>query len=221
MAREIMYGPIQFNAIAFNDTNVIEDLIEELYLVREVGIIRLIDFMFIAKDEDGEIIILDVSDFTKEERITFGAVVGGLIGLGAGGEEGARAGAELGALAVSENDFGLLGDDILEVIEDIPNGSSVCLTLFEHTWAKGLKQAVVNHDGIMLAQGLIHPYALVAVGAALGDAVRDQEKWEHEQMLQEQAQTKKKGTSTKDLNAKSETKTTKAKPKVKKIEKKK
>lgn len=207
----VMYGPIQFSAIAFDDTDIIPNIVDELYLVREVGIIRLIDFIFIAKDDDGEIEVIEISDVTEDERVKMGAVIGGLIGLGADGEEGVELGAELGAMAVSENDFGLLSDDVAEVVADIPEGTSVCLTLFEHTWAKGLKQSVVDHGGVMLAQGLIHPYALVAMGAALGAAVAEEEAWEHKQMLQEKAETKKKGTSTKELNKKSAKKTTKKK----------
>ena len=218
-----MYGPIQFSAIAFDDTNVIEDLINELYLVREVGTIRLIDFLFVSKDEDGEVIVLDVSDLTDEERIKMGAVIGGLIGFGAAGEEGAEAGMELGALAVAENDFGLLGDDIMEVVDELPEGTSACLVLFEHAWAKNLKQAVVNHGGTVLAQGLVHPYALVEMGAELADSVKEEEAWEHEQMLQEQAEAKKKGktkgTSTKELEKEKAKKSSKKKPKTRKVKK--
>lgn len=200
--REILYGPIQFSAIVFDDIDVIEGIVEELYLVREVGIIRLIDFIFVAKDEDGDVAVIDVSDFTDEERIKMGAVIGGLIGFGADDEEGMEVGAELGALAVAENDFGLLGDDVIEVFEDIPEGSSACFVLFEHTWAKGLKQVMEDHGGLLLAQGLIHPYAFVALGAELANAVNEEEAWEHEQMLQEKAETKK-GTSTKKLEKES------------------
>lgn len=214
MPRKVMYGPIQFSAVAFDDYEVIGDLIDELYLVREVGIIRLIDFMFVAKDEDGDLVALEVTDLTDEERIKMGAVIGGLIGYGAAGEEGMEAGAEIGAMAAAENDFGLLDDDIMEVLEDLPRGKSAMLVLFEHAWAKRLKQAMVNHGGVLLAQGFIHPLAFVALGVEMAEAVREEEQWEYEQMMAEKAESKKKGTSTKELEKKdTKKKTTKKKKK--------
>lgn len=202
MARKVMYGPIQFVAIGFDDTDVIKDFIEELYLIREVGIIRLIDFLFISKEKDGEVVALEVSDLTEEERIKTGAVIGGLIGYGAAGEEGLKVGAEMGATAMAENDFGLTDEEIMEVVDEIPAGTSACLVLFEHAWAKQLKQIMVDHGGEVLAQGMIHPYAFVQLGTELAESVREEEAWEHEQMMAEKAEKKKKSTSTKELKEK-------------------
>ena len=96
-----MYGPIQLSVIGFDNEEVIGGLLDELDRVREFGIIRLIDFLFVAKDEEGDIAALEVTDLSDEERTEFGAVVGGLIGLGAAGAEGAVEGAVAGALAVA------------------------------------------------------------------------------------------------------------------------
>ena len=219
MPRKVMYGPIQFSAIAFDDIEVIGDLIDELYLVREVGIIRLIDFMFVAKDKDGDLVALEVTDLTDEERIKMGAVIGGLIGYGAAGDEGVELGAEIGAMSAAVNDFGLLDDDIMEVLEDLPKGKSACLVLFEHAWAKNLKQAMVNHGGDLLAQGFIHPTTLIELGAEMAQAIREEEEWEYEQLMAEKAESKKKGTSTKELEKKDTKKTTKKKKGITKTKK--
>ena len=75
-----MYGPVQFSAVAFEDLEDASDILQELDFVREVGIIRLIDFLFITKDKNGDVEALEATDLTEEEQIKFGAVIGGLIG---------------------------------------------------------------------------------------------------------------------------------------------
>ena len=199
-----MYGPIHFSAIGFDRTDVIRGMVRELDLVREAGIIRLIDFLFVEKDMYGNIRALETTDLTPEQQIEFGAVVGGLIGLGAAGEEGMRAGVEAGAMAVAENDFGLTGDDIQEICDDIPPGTSAMLVLFEHTWALGIKEYAMNNGGFLIAQGLIHPSALVGVGMELRRAIDAEAALELEEARADEAAERaeaqsNRGTSTKKM----------------------
>jgi uncharacterized membrane protein len=181
-----MYGPMQLTVIAFDNREVIGGLLDELDRVREFGIIRLIDFLFVAKDEDGNISALEASDLDTEEMVEFGAVVGGLIGLGAAGVGGAEVGAVAGALSVAENDFGLTEEEVREMADRLPRGSSGVLVLFEHTWALRLKEYIVDSGGVLIAQGLLHPSALVEVGAELAAAVEAEELVEREMILEEE-----------------------------------
>ena len=191
-----MYGPIQFSVIGFDNDDVIDGLLYQLDLQRTAGTIRLVDFLFVAKDTYGNVYAREVSDLTEEEKEQFGAVVGGLIGLGAAGPEGAAVGAMAGEMAVAENDFGLLGEDIKEVVHDIPEGTSACVVLFEHAWARRIKEYVSDNGGVLLAQGLIHPAALIEVGEELGEAIEAEIALEEE--LERDAATRK-GTSTEEL----------------------
>ncbi len=206
-----MYGPIQLSVIGFDRDDVAGGLLDQIDLVRELGIIRLIDFLFVEKDKFGNIEAMEVSDLTQEERMEFGAVVGGLIGLGAAGREGAEVGAVVGALAVAENDFGMTAEDIQEIADDIPKSSSALIVLFEHTWALGIKNYAFNNGGVLLAQGLIHPSALVEVGIELREAVEAEAALEAAEAEEEAASTrqsnlargkKSKGTSTKKMRGK-------------------
>jgi uncharacterized membrane protein len=164
------YGPIQFVLIGFEGDIFESDVLDELHAVRMAGAIRLIDFLVIEKDEAGSVWASEVTDLTAEEETQFGAVVGGLLGFGAGGEEGADAGAAAGALAVAENDFGLSLDGINELAHDIPAGHSAILGLFEHTWARELREATLRAGGRMLAQGMLDPAGLVLMGAEMAAA---------------------------------------------------
>lgn len=180
------YGPMQLTVIGFDNDEIIGGLLDELDRVREFGIIRLIDFLFVAKDADGNISALEVTDLDDAERMEFGAIVGGLIGLGAAGVEGAEVGAVAGVLAVAEHDFGLSVEEIQEAADRIPSGGSAVVALFEHTWALRLKEYILNSGGFLVAQGLIHPSALVEVGAELAAAVKAEKMLELDEIIEEE-----------------------------------
>ena len=103
-----MIGPIQLIAIGFeSNENFRGDILGELNEVRARGVIKLLDLLFVMKHQDGEVSALEMSDLTAEEEIEYGALIGGLMGMGAEGAEGAAAGMEAGALAAAENSFGI------------------------------------------------------------------------------------------------------------------
>jgi hypothetical protein len=57
--------------------------------------------------------------------------------------------------------------DMWYVADAIPPGKTVAIALLEHRWAIGLRDALQNRGGQLLAEAWIHPLDLVAVG--LGD----------------------------------------------------
>jgi hypothetical protein len=83
-------GPVQLLVIGFNEADFHGHIRAELDRLRASDTIRLIDVAFVAKDSDGNLTRMRMSDLSTEESEEFGAVVGALIGLGAGGEEGPR-----------------------------------------------------------------------------------------------------------------------------------
>lgn len=181
-----MYGPIQFSIIAFDRDDVSNELIDKVHEVRAAGVIRLIDFLFITKTQRGTLEEYQTTDLTPEERLEWGAVVGGLIGLGAQGYDGMEKGAALGELMVSQNDFGLLAEDIKQVLEEeLQPGMAAMVVLFEHAWAIPLKQSIVENGGILLAQGLISPVDLIRVGAQLEHAVEAEKEIEAEYKMEQ------------------------------------
>lgn len=181
------YGPIQFILVDFEDDIFESGVLDELRSARAAGDIRLIDFLVIEKDEEGSVWASEITDLTEEEEVQFGAVVGGLLGFGAGGAKGAAAGVEAGALAVSENDFGLSLAEIEEIAHDIPVGHSAIMGLFEHVWAKELKQATLDAGGVMLAQGMIDPAGLVLLGAEMEAAAEAAAAIEAAELIKEEA----------------------------------
>src|SRR5262249_1747093 len=164
----MILGPVQFVVIGLDNDKQRGQVARELQAVSDKGIIRVLDLLAIRKESDGSFISLGASDLSTDERITYGAVVGGLLGLGAAGEGGAEIGAELGAETFAAHNFGLSSKEIQNIARDIPTGKTALMVLYEHRWAVMLKEALLSAGGVMLAQGMVQPESLIALGALLG-----------------------------------------------------
>jgi uncharacterized membrane protein len=160
-------GPIQLIAIGFDEPEFRGAIRRELAALRGLGLVRLIDALFVAKDDFGGMTRMEMSDLSESEKMEFGALIGGMIGLGAGDWETAELGAELGALAASENVFGVSGEDISDFVEDLEPGTAAALLLLEHRWAIGFRDAVLDAGGEFLLQGYLTPDTLFMFGAEL------------------------------------------------------
>jgi hypothetical protein len=89
----VTIGPVQLIALGFDKPDFQGEIIDELERLRGSDMVRVIDALVVYKDADGEVLALKGSQLSKDEAEEFGAVVGGLLGLGAAGEEGMVAGA--------------------------------------------------------------------------------------------------------------------------------
>jgi uncharacterized membrane protein len=166
-------GPIQLVVIGFpRDAQFRGEIIRALSELRGRGVVRLIDALFVRKDDQGRIsATMRESDVTLGQRETLGAVVGGLMGYIAGGEEVAIQAADETARAIAEGAFGLGLGDLQNIKDKIGPGQAALLLLVEHTWATALKGAVRGAGGVPLLQGFLTPEALVLVGAEVRAAV--------------------------------------------------
>ena len=174
-------GPVQLLVLGFRQPDFRGEVRKELERLRDNDLVRVIDMLAVRKDAGGNVDILHESQLSADEQQAFGAVVGGLIGLGVAGEEGFELGAERGASAVEERG-GIFDEDTWDVLAEIPEDSAAALVLLEHRWAIPLRDAIAQEGGVRLASEFISPLDLVAVGlvdraeaealaAADGDAV--------------------------------------------------
>jgi uncharacterized membrane protein len=162
------YGPMQLVVIGFGQAALPLDFVNQLRRLRDDGIVRLVDAIFIAKDEHGDLSEIQTSDISEDEAVLLGTLAGALFGYGAAGEEGAELGGLIGGLAAAESgEFGLDSEDIDEIADLIPRGSAAAFILLEHLWAVGLKEAIRNASGTVIAHGWITPETLVAMGEEL------------------------------------------------------
>ena len=141
------------------------------------GDVRLLDLAVIRKDAQGNIDRVRATDLTPEQRKFTGAAVGGLIGMGAGSKSGQPsgrlrgmlAGATLGAQRGAQQ-FLLTDEEIQQVMRGVPNNTVIAVLLIEHAWANRVMDAFKRAGGTLLAEGVVTPDALVAIGTELAAA---------------------------------------------------
>ena len=144
-------GPVQILAVGFREGARFEGRIaEQIELLEESNTIRVLDFVFLHRDEaTGALVRVDYEDADGESRVTAlleGSGTNGVVepidGTGA---------------------FRLTQDDIREVAEAPDPGTSAGFLIFEHVWARGLKQAIAETDGVPFAEGFLTPEAVAAI----------------------------------------------------------
>jgi uncharacterized membrane protein len=165
-----LLGPVQLVVIGFPpEAQFKGEIMRAFSDLRGRGVIRVIDALFVRKDNDGRISAsIHESDLSLEERELLGAVVGGLLGLASGGDEESEAlGATLAAQAIADDAFGFGIGDLQNVKDKIAPGTAALVLLIEHQWALELKGAVRGAGGVPIVQGFLTPEALFMVGAEL------------------------------------------------------
>lgn len=152
-------GPVQLLAVGFGpDANFEGRIMAELVELEQAGTVRILDLLFVAKEEDGDLVALD---YQGED---LGAIVGALLGFEFEGE-GAGPGGD--GQTVGGHAFGLSRDQIEGIAASLPAGHSAGVLLVEHVWARKFKNAVRDAGGVPLGEGFLTPEAVSFVAAEL------------------------------------------------------
>ena len=137
-------GPLQYLVIGFEGNRFTGEILPELAALRDQGIIRVADLLFLQKDDVGDVTAREVSDLSGADAQALGPVAGDLLGL-------------------------LTDEDLLTASASIPTNSSAAILLLEHTWASRLKEKILRANGVLLDERLIPVEAVEALGAELSD----------------------------------------------------
>jgi uncharacterized membrane protein len=160
------FGPLQLFVIGFAEPQLDGSVLDALADASDAGLIRVVDLLGVYKDEEGNVLAAEMSELTEDEAISYGAWVGSLIGLGAGGEEGAEMGAIVGAIsAADEYEYGLDEEALSTIADDIPAGGAGLMLVVEHRWMIPMRDAMRAQGGILIAQDFLNPESLIALGA--------------------------------------------------------
>jgi len=166
-------GPVQLLVLGFDNPGFHGEIARELEKLRESGTVRVIDALAVHKDAEGEIEVQHLSNLTREEAIELGSKVAALVGLGIAGEEGMHAAAEIGAEQAAAHGLEVFDEEVeWDVVGEIPNDSAAALILLEHHWAVPLRDAIARAGGYRIADGMIAPYDLLAIGLASAEEAK-------------------------------------------------
>ena len=135
-------GPLEYVVIGFEGHHFTGEVWPEIRAIQEKGIVRLIDLVFVKKEANGSLSVLEVNDLVGEDEHAYDAVAANIQGL-------------------------MTTEDIAQVTADLPVGSSAAIVLFEHAWAIGLREAIRNANGRLLRAGMVRADTLEIVESEL------------------------------------------------------
>ena len=139
---EVELGPIDYLLVEWPGKQPNGEALPHLVDLVDRGLIRILDFAFIQKDEDGSVIQLEIADLGDEILVLEGA------------------------------SSGILSDeDTSEAAQALENGTSAALLVYENSWAAPFASAVRRSGGQLVASGRIPVNEiLAALEAAEQDA---------------------------------------------------
>jgi len=157
------YGPIQLVVLGFEHAALPLDFVNQLRRLRDDGLLRLVDAIFVAKDEHGELTHIQATDLDHDELVLLGVLARALFDIGETGDIDFDE--IFNGLDAGHGEFGLSSDDIDEVADLIPRGTAAAFLLLEHVWAIGLKESNRTAGGRVIAHGWVTPQTLIEMGA--------------------------------------------------------
>jgi hypothetical protein len=119
-------GSVEYAVIAFPGNKFKGEIIPAIQELVDRGIVRILDLALVIKDADGNVEAVELSALPPDEKSKFGGLqyeVGGLL---------------------NEEDF----EDVAAALE--PN-SSAGLLVWENVWSARFAEAVMNADGVLVA----------------------------------------------------------------------
>jgi DNA-binding CsgD family transcriptional regulator len=144
---EMSGGPVQLMAFGYGSAACAEPgIMAELDSLQGRGVLRLLDFLFVSKDEEGDLVILDIGDDDD-----YGAILAGFLAYDD----------QVDPRTPEEID----PDELAALTDELEPGTAMALVLVEHLWAGGLFSAVESCGGELLSEGFITDEGEVIIGA--------------------------------------------------------
>ena len=139
-------GPIDYLVVEFPDNRMTGEGLPLLVDLVDRGIIRVLDLLFIRREEDGSVAGLAIADFDRDGVLDLAVFEGASSGL-------------------------LHEDDLDEVASLLKPGSSAGVLVYENVWAAPLATALRRGGGELIASGRIPIQAMLAALDATEPAI--------------------------------------------------
>jgi DNA-binding CsgD family transcriptional regulator len=157
-----MAGPLQVIAVGFGPGTDLEGrVLAEVDRLQGRGVLRLLDLLFVEKDEDGTI-----RQLAAGEDEDFGALLARIVSVEDVGLVGPAPGEALPGFDPA---------DLRAFAASLLPGTALAFLLVEHSWAQPLFDAMAETGGALLGEGFLTAGAGLLVGAEVAaweEAVR-------------------------------------------------
>lgn len=129
-----MRGPIDYIIVGFEGNQFDGSVLAALADAIDSGVIALIDLAVVVKDANGAVTKLNIAEVGDSYAVEF-------------------------VQKYHTTDQDVTDEDIDEIADLLENNSAAGMLVVEQLWAKPLKKALINANGVLLAEGRIHPDA--------------------------------------------------------------
>lgn len=129
-----MRGPIDYIIVGFEGNKFDGSILKALGDAIDQGIIDLVALCAISKDNDGNVLTLNIAEMGDTSYVEF-------------------------AEKHKPDQGDISQDDIDEMSDLLENNTTAGLLVIEQLWAKPLKKALIDANGVLIAEGRIHPDA--------------------------------------------------------------
>jgi hypothetical protein len=124
--------PLEYALIGFKGPKFSGKIVPELLDLAQRGIVRIVDIVFLQKEDDGNLNTLELNDLEPEMYEMFVPI-----------------GEHVSSLFTT--------DDLLIAASKLPNNSAAVLFLWENLWTASLRQAIVDAGGELVEREQIAP----------------------------------------------------------------
>jgi uncharacterized membrane protein len=139
-------GPLEYLIIGCPGNQFTSEIAPELHAIQEKEFIQVVDLLFLRKDAQGTVTVLEVKDLNEEEVAAFGLLKSNLMGL-------------------------ITHEDIITLSNTIPPDTSAVVVLLEHLWIGRLEQAIARANGQIFVGGMVPQHAHIQVEQELAAAL--------------------------------------------------
>ena len=129
-----MRGPIDYIIVGFEGNKFDGSILKAVADAIDAGTIGLVDLALISKDEEGTVTKVNIADLGDQYAVEF-------------------------STKYKPEGENIQQDDIDEMSDLLENNTSAGLLVIEQLWAKPLKKALIDANGVLVAEGRIHPDA--------------------------------------------------------------
>lgn len=135
-------GPIEVLVVGFPGSQFNGKILPALEDVVNRGIINIVDALLVMKHVDGDIDLVEIEDSSNPDVAALATLVREVDGL-------------------------LSDEDVYQLASALEPGDSAAALVFEHTWAKSFRDALVDSGGVLLANLRVPAMVVEEVLAAL------------------------------------------------------
>ncbi len=125
-------APVELVVIKFPKNEFRGEVVDALQTLVNDDIIKVIDILFVTKDKNGAVDVVELTDLDEEDYQVFTPIIADSAGM-------------------------INKKDAQNLTKDMENDSSAGLMLFEDTWARELADAVSNAGGEVVISERVPP----------------------------------------------------------------